>query len=225
MPLCTSFVSAATRIRIDALAACYTLPMVPSFFEWYRSFSTSDKISFWLFCAQVAVSVLQAATLGIIAWSTIIARRQQRDFKRQIDSLPVQLDISRLQLAAADRQTSITLSALSESLRPLLVVFNVERRSPNWNLRIENQGAGAALEIRWGNSGEKTERPLTPNILGPGRSTELSVEERDFLQRGISFHYRMSGGWTFETEVLFRDGLVICEYIDHHANSLAELSK
>jgi hypothetical protein len=188
--------------------------MFPHFQAWYATFSNADKINSWLLCAQVLVAVFQVGTLGVIAWSTIIARTQQKDLRRQVDLLPEQLELTRRQIDIADRQATITLSALSESTRPLLVAFDADRTGTKWSFAIENQGAGAAVNVTWEILGSGVRQSLIPSILGSKSSTRLTVDEREFLQRGFSLHYWTIGGGDFETVVVFEDGIVICRYVD-----------
>ena len=162
--------------------------MPSHFFAWYATFSNADKISFWLFSAQVIVAILQVGTLSVIAWNTIIARAQQKDLHRQADFLSEQLNLTRRQIDIADSQVAITLSALSESTRPLLVAFDADRGGAKWSFVIENQGSGAAVNVTWEILGLGVRQSLIPNILGPKSRTKLTLDEREFLQRGFSLH-------------------------------------
>jgi hypothetical protein len=79
---------------------------------------------------------------------------------------------------SAKEQVGISKRQAREQMRPILVVTELRYLSENYRaFRVENQGVGAALDIRWQSQGEPTQldSAFGPTlVLGPKSSFEDS---------------------------------------------------
>ena len=152
---------------------------------------------------------LQVVTIIVLIFTCIAAFRQARAARKLIEATEQQIKTSESMAAAANAQNEIARLQIDENVRPILIfVWDVQ---PDYRMpRIQNDGAGPAVDCRWYYGQITTTSPeakLFPReVLGTKQATGLEIDEQKARNEGLTFVYKSLTGKQYATEVTWFRG-------------------
>jgi hypothetical protein len=154
------------------------------------------------------------------------ARDQVRISERQIEISQQQIKISQEQIRVSQIQVDITERHNREQMRPILVMTSVTRLDGNKSqFTIQNQGGGAAFDIRWELAGENVatygQFGSQTFVLGPGAEFSAAIETKAEVQ--LKFVYFSTFADEHRSEVSIRGGFFGTRYYPNATDDIEQV--
>lgn len=148
------------------------------------------------------------------------AREQVRISERQIEISQEQIRVSQAQIKISQAQIEVTELHTREQMRPILVMSSLEAVEGLIRFTMQNQGGGAAFDIRWQmlpNQNPDHQFGSQTFVLGPGAVFTGTLENEGEVN--LLFFYVSAFGKEHRSEVHIQSGNFTTRYFPNSGTS------